>query len=220
MFLKLVAPGAGGPHRPATRSKKAASGLLRLLTYLVATIILSVSAGAGVFSELAAGSTTASAGNGNAVGMAGRQLHAIDLRVGGGWARSCSPRETSSRGEVGAGLPFVWGCGWTGHRHWRSRRTTSTARADAPQGQRDSREVFRRASSVTSRTPRASSSTWPWLPPVHRRIPAAIRAVRHPWAHHARRGTPSGNFLFFLSFFFVLFFFLFPLFFFSVGLGC
>ncbi len=108
------------------------------LTYLVATIILSVSPGPGVFSSLAAGLNHGfRRGMWNAVGMQVANF-ALMILVSVGLGAILLASETLFTAVKWGGVAYLV---WLGFVTWRSEPHHFDARADAPQG-RDSREVF------------------------------------------------------------------------------
>ncbi len=108
------------------------------ITYLVATIILSVSPGPGVFSSLAAGLNHGfRRGMWNAVGMQGANLVLMVL-VSVGLGALLLASETLFTGVKWAGVAYLV---WLGLATWRAEPHRFDERTDAPQG-RDSREVF------------------------------------------------------------------------------
>jgi homoserine/homoserine lactone efflux protein len=108
------------------------------ITYLVATIILSVSPGPGVFSSLAAGLNHGfRRGMWNAVGMQVANF-ALMAFVSVGLGAILLASESLCAGVKWGGVAYLV---WLGFVTWRSEPHHFDARADAPQG-KDSREVF------------------------------------------------------------------------------
>lgn len=108
------------------------------ITYLVATVILSVSPGPGVFSSLAAGLNHGfRRGMLNAVGMQVANFVLLGL-VSVGLGALLIASETLFNAVKWAGVAYLV---WLGFATWRSEPHRFDARADAPRG-KDSREVF------------------------------------------------------------------------------
>ncbi len=108
------------------------------ITYLVATIILSVSPGPGVFSSLAAGLNHGfRRGMWNAVGMQVANF-TLMLFVSVGLGAILLASENLFNAVKWGGVAYLV---WLGFVTWRAEPHRFDARADAPQG-RDSREVF------------------------------------------------------------------------------
>ncbi len=108
------------------------------VTYLVATIILSVSPGPGVFSSLAAGLNHGfRRGMWNAVGMQFANFLLMGI-VSVGLGAILLASESLFTAVKWTGVAYLV---WLGLATWRAAPHRFDARADAPQG-RDSREVF------------------------------------------------------------------------------
>jgi homoserine/homoserine lactone efflux protein len=108
------------------------------ITYLVATIILSVSPGPGVFSSLAAGLNHGfRRGMWNAVGMQVANF-TLMIIVSVGLGAILLASENLFNAVKWGGVAYLV---WLGIATWRSEPHHFDARADAPRG-RDSREVF------------------------------------------------------------------------------
>ena len=108
------------------------------ITYLVATIILSVSPGPGVFSSLAAGLNHGfRRGMWNAVGMQVANF-TLMIIVSVGLGAILLASESLFNAVKWGGVAYLV---WLGIATWRSEPHHFDARADAPRG-RDSREVF------------------------------------------------------------------------------
>jgi homoserine/homoserine lactone efflux protein len=108
------------------------------VTYLVATIILSVSPGPGVFSSLAAGLNHGfRRGMWNAVGMQAANF-TLMIIVSVGLGAILLASENLFNAVKWGGVAYLV---WLGIATWRSEPHHFDARADAPKG-RDSREVF------------------------------------------------------------------------------
>ena len=108
------------------------------ITYLVATIILSVSPGPGVFSSLAAGLNHGfRRGMWNAVGMQVANFTLMVI-VSVGLGAILLASENLFNAVKWGGVAYLV---WLGIATWRSEPHHFDARADAPRG-RDSREVF------------------------------------------------------------------------------
>ena len=108
------------------------------ITYLIATIILSVSPGPGVFSSLAAGLNHGfRRGMWNAVGMQVANF-TLMIIVSVGLGAILLASENLFNAVKWGGVAYLV---WLGIATWRSEPHHFDARADAPKG-RDSREVF------------------------------------------------------------------------------
>ncbi|MGE0355520.1 MAG: LysE family transporter [Burkholderiales bacterium] len=108
------------------------------ITYFVATVILSVSPGPGVFSSLAAGLNHGfRRGMWNAVGMQAANFVLMGV-VSVGLGAILLASETLFAAVKWGGVAYLV---WLGFATWRSEPHHFDARADAPKG-RDSREVF------------------------------------------------------------------------------
>lgn len=108
------------------------------ITYFVATIVLSVSPGPGVFSSLAAGLNHGfRRGMWNAVGMQVANFALMGV-VSVGLGAILLASETLFNMVKWGGVAYLV---WLGFATWRAEPHHFDARADAPQG-RDSREVF------------------------------------------------------------------------------
>ncbi len=108
------------------------------ITYLVATIVLSVSPGPGVFSSLAAGLNHGfRRGMWNAVGMQFANF-ALMIVVSVGLGAILLASEALFSAVKWGGVAYLV---WLGFVTWRSEPHRFDARADAPRG-RNSREVF------------------------------------------------------------------------------
>lgn len=120
------------------------------LTYLVATVVLSVSPGPGVFSSLAAGLNHGfRRGMWNAVGMQVANFTLMGF-VSVGLGAILLASETLFNAVKWGGVAYLV---WLGFVTWRSEPHRFDARGDAPQG-RDAREVFRKGFLVNITNPK------------------------------------------------------------------